>query len=503
MGLLSTVKDHIDRARSPGPSPRVSPSDPHSASQHNNAQSAQSGQTGPIQTASNQSTSTLSASNQSAFTKSASNHSNLTQNTSNQSTTTKPPSNQSDSATNTNTQTAASNTTKSAKPPRPDFLAVQPGQTFNSDRYNIKSRLGIGQYSEVWLAHDNTTNTNVALKVLSNDTYNDGQKLWEREIMIKMRDVAATSKHPGRKHIVKLLDTFEHPGDPRPHVCLVMQLQGPSIQDQMIHHARARVPYHAAKRMALQLAQALDFMHTECGVIHTDITADNILLQSSKDGTYPSLYSAPSSTIDIQLADFGLACWVEEHLDDRVQRPLYRAPECTLSALWDTSADIFDLGCFVFQIVTGAAPFCGSRQRDADSVPGERERLRQLTQLFGPVPDVVLDSALRKDEFYNQDGSLRHPSSPAPSSSNNPSEKQEAVDKDSVEEIKNKAENLHLDKVIASRTRASSLGDEMPSNEVPVFADFLRDALATDPRLRKTARALRGTAWLRSVEDDE
>lgn len=318
-----------------------------------------------------------------------------------------------------------------------------------------------------------SANNRVAIKFLSNDFYNGGTELWELEIMQHIRDTAARSRHPGRHHVALILDHFEHPGSPRPHVCMVFELLGPSIEDAL--HAssptRVRLPYQAAKSVSRQLLQALDFVHTECGVIHTDITVDNVLQDRRLANNLPSTDSL-TPELRVRLSDFGSASWVDRHLTDHIQRPLFRAPEVTLKSRWDTSADIFDLGCFIYQVVTGSAPFPGSCGLDCKSVIGEQDRLRQLTRLFGPIPDVVLNDAARKNEFFDKHGG------PLPS-------------------LPRSRKSLpQLDAMITARSRATSLGNDLQPEDMHVFCDFLCKTLATDPRLRLNARALLAHPWL-------
>lgn len=51
-----------------------------------------------------------------------------------------------------------------------------------------------------------------------------------------------------------------------------------------------------------------------------------------------------SSTYRIKIADFGNACWVDEHFTNDIQTRQYRAPEVILGLKYDTSCDMWSMG---------------------------------------------------------------------------------------------------------------------------------------------------------------
>lgn len=53
------------------------------------------------------------------------------------------------------------------------------------------------------------------------------------------------------------------------------------------------------------------------------------------------------------LADLGNACWVNHHFTNDIQTRQYRSPEAILGARYDTSADIWSVGCMIFELLTG------------------------------------------------------------------------------------------------------------------------------------------------------
>lgn len=380
----------------------------------------------------------------------------------------------------------------------------------------------------------------MALKILSSDFYKGTYDLFEVEVQKTLASVSANSTHPGRKHVARMLDTFQHQGPNSKHICLVFELLGATISQQTKAAKSLRLPYQMTKHIAIQVLEALDFIHMECGVIHTDIQPSNVLIElpdpesavaqalSPQSSTTPSItlptpsiFTSPPPAITVRLNDFGMACWVSKHLTDHIQPSLLRAPEITLGAPWDPSVDIYNLGCLLFEFVTGQPPFPG-RPSSRGSYTAEDDRLNTLMQLFGTVPEMVLRNAGRRDEFFDQKARLkRSPQrgatgastpleeivrTPSPRASPRPS-----LSPPEAERSRSRgrsAKPLPLASasgdVVAEQAQAQSQAqaqgsepDELPDEEVGVFCDFLKKMMATDPRERWTAGELLRHEWLK------
>ena len=79
-----------------------------------------------------------------------------------------------------------------------------------------------------------------------------------------IRDFAQESQHPGRTHVVTLMDSFEVSSAHGRHLCLVHGVLGrfPKVNSPGL-------PVPLVKAVAKQLLWALDFLHRECCVVHT------------------------------------------------------------------------------------------------------------------------------------------------------------------------------------------------------------------------------------------
>ncbi|KAJ3532247.1 hypothetical protein NM208_g8525 [Fusarium decemcellulare] len=99
------------------------------------------------------------------------------------------------------------------------YHPVQVGEKFKDGKYTVVRKLGWGHFSTVWLSRDNTSGKHVALKVVRSAAHYTETAIDEIKLLNKI--VQAKPDHPGRKHVVSLLDSFEHKGPHGTHVCMV------------------------------------------------------------------------------------------------------------------------------------------------------------------------------------------------------------------------------------------------------------------------------------------
>ncbi|GJN92533.1 hypothetical protein Rhopal_005563-T1 [Rhodotorula paludigena] len=145
-----------------------------------------------------------------------------------------------------------------------------------NDRYVVVRKLGWGHFSTVWLARDTTVNKHVALKVVKSATHYTETAL--DEIKLLQRVVESNPAHPGRRHVVSLLDHFTHRGPNGTHVCMVFEVLGENLLGLIKRYHHRGVPDHICKQIAKQVLLGLDYIHRECGIIHTDLKPENVLI---------------------------------------------------------------------------------------------------------------------------------------------------------------------------------------------------------------------------------
>ncbi|RDB19263.1 Serine/threonine-protein kinase SKY1 [Hypsizygus marmoreus] len=202
------------------------------------------------------------------------------------------------------------------------YHPVKIGDTFSDDRYIVVRKLGWGHFSTVWLAKDQKMNRHVALKVVKSaprytETALDEIKLLQRLITSSTPPITPSPAHPhpppspahthpGRSHVISFLDHFRHKGPNGIHVCMVFEVLGENLLGLIKRHQNKGVPMPLVKQIAKQVLLGLDYMHRCCGVIHTDLKPENVLICIEdvesiiqSELLISSLQQAPSSTSSI------------------------------------------------------------------------------------------------------------------------------------------------------------------------------------------------------------
>ncbi|KAK5938566.1 hypothetical protein PMZ80_008755 [Knufia obscura] len=147
------------------------------------------------------------------------------------------------------------------------FHPIQLGDKLKHDRYHIRHKLGYGHSSTVWLAYDNSANRYVAVKVICACS---SSKV--REIAIH-RFLALDEERYVKSPIIKLLDRFKVHGPNGSHICLVLELQGPSLDS--LHGTK--IQPKIVRMLVRQLSEGIEFLHRR-DVAFGDLWTANILL---------------------------------------------------------------------------------------------------------------------------------------------------------------------------------------------------------------------------------
>ena len=154
---------------------------------------------------------------------------------------------------------------------------MQVGEQYKDGKYTIVRKLGWGHFSTVWLSKDNTTGKHVALKVVRSAAHYTETALDEIKLLNKVVD--ANKDHPGRKHVVSLLDSFNHKGPHGMHVCMVFEVLGENLLGLIKRWNHRGIPMPLVKQITKQVLLGLDYLHRECGIIHTDLKPENVLIE--------------------------------------------------------------------------------------------------------------------------------------------------------------------------------------------------------------------------------
>jgi eukaryotic-like serine/threonine-protein kinase len=207
-----------------------------------------------------------------------------------------------------------------------------------ADRYAIVRELGRGGMATVYLAEDLKHHRHVAIKVLRPELAGAlGPDRFLREI-----EIAARLDHP---HILPLYDS----GQAGEFLYYVMPyVEGESLRDRLTREKQ--LPSEEAIQIAREVADALSYAHSR-DVVHRDIKPENILLAGGH----------------ARVADFGIARAITEAGGERltgtglaIGTPTYMSPEQAAGSRdLDGRSDLYSLGCVLYEMLAGHAPFTG------------------------------------------------------------------------------------------------------------------------------------------------
>ncbi len=225
----------------------------------------------------------------------------------------------------------------SATSPRYKVPMLDIGQEV--ERYVVEAELGTGGMAVVYRVRHRTLGTVHALKVLTL------RNPMLRERLVQEGRIQARLRHPNVVQVTDVLDIRGAPG-------LLMEfVEGPSLYSHSFGRA---LPIAEAERLFRGVLEAIHFAHgSSPPLVHRDLKPANVLLEPRADGYWP------------KVTDFGIAKVVAE-VDDRMKTrsrssmgtPSYMAPEQIHDASRvDRRADIFSLGCLLYELVTGRMAF--------------------------------------------------------------------------------------------------------------------------------------------------
>lgn len=209
--------------------------------------------------------------------------------------------------------------------------------------FHIEGQIGEGGFGRVFTAWDSSLDRRVAIKVLVGPGPGTDVDDTVRERFLRESRIAARLDHP---RIVPIFQADEIDGVPY----IVMRHVGGGDLREEIRNS----PLTLDRTVSVigQVASALDRAHRS-GLVHRDVKPANILCAEGSD--------------DIYLTDFGITRFMEESTDEGLTltghappaSPHYASPEQLRGEPLGPTADVYSLGCTLFECLTGRVPFTG------------------------------------------------------------------------------------------------------------------------------------------------
>ena len=251
--------------------------------------------------------------------------------------------------------------------------------------FRIERVLGRGGMGVVYLAEDRRLKRKVALKLLAPRLAED-ERLRER--LLFESELAASLDHP---NIVPIYEAGEADGR------IFMSMRYVEGQDLKRRLRDGPLDQATALSIVSQVASALDAAHAR-GLVHRDVKPSNVLIAPA---------ARHEGADHVYLADFGLSRRLAEQAPGleatfSLGTPAYVAPEQIQGDDVDERADVYSLGCLLYECLTGGPPY-----------PRESELAVLWAHLNDPPPsppglDDVMAKALAKEpsERYATCGEL-------------------------------------------------------------------------------------------------
>jgi len=229
---------------------------------------------------------------------------------------------------------------------------------------------------EVWKAEDTQLRRTVALKFLSSATVGDDEV---KARLIREAQASASLDHP---NICQVFGIHEEQGET---FIAMAYIDGPPLADKIKERP---LPVEEALDLAIQIGGGLQEAH-EKGIVHRDIKPQNIILTAKGQ---------------VKIMDFGLASLTGRSkltkTGTTLGTPAYMAPEQLEGRQVDRRADIWALGCVLYEMLTQQTPF-EAEYEQAIGYGILNEDPEPVTALRGGLPsrvDGFLAKALAKDK---------------------------------------------------------------------------------------------------------
>ena len=262
-------------------------------------------------------------------------------------------------------------------------------------KYEIVRELGSGATSRVYLALDQFSNQQVALKLFNPDQMRDAPRANAyRKLLLTEASLAGKLSHP---HIVRIFDAVL---DGELNYMAMEYVEGETLEKYTeVDHL---LPISTVAEIIYKCGNALEYAQRQ-GVIHRDIKPANILMQAGGD---------------IKITDFGAALIENQHVSQQlthvtgVGSPAYMSPEQIQELPLTHQTDIYSLGVTLFKLLTSRLPFYADNSYSLlyQIMNGEPPPLKTFRHDIPEQLETIVRRAMQKDlsQRYQTWGEFTH-----------------------------------------------------------------------------------------------
>lgn len=260
-------------------------------------------------------------------------------------------------------------------------------KTILNGRYELIRPIGYGGMAEVFLAHDQLLDRDVAVKMLRN------QFLEDKELLEQFRREAKSAARLVHPYIINIYDVVS---DGNNQYIVMEYVDGVTLKEYMQEH---KLSLNAVLEIGVRLADALQHAHSH-NIIHCDIKPQNILIDKN---------------MNPKIADFGIAKMVTNQTMVYSKSVMgsvhYISPEQASGGKITACSDVYSLGIVLFEMLTGQVPYMGTTAVSVAMMHVEKP-IPQLKDYMENVPDglqEIINRALAKrcEDRYANAGQLR------------------------------------------------------------------------------------------------